>query len=406
MRILHTADWHLGQRLCDKLRSDEQQMFLDWLIKVLREHAVDVLVHAGDVFDTAYPPNYALAQYYNFLREALNTPCRQIVVTGGNHDSPSTLEAPAELLKSFNIHVVGGAAEKVEDEVFAIRDSVGDMKGAICAVPFLRDRDLRYALAGEGHEEREQRIREGIRSHYERVCAAAMPYKAKSLPLIATGHLFAAGSSTSDSEKEIHIGGLGQISADQFPRAFDYIALGHLHRPQRVGGCSHIRYSGSPIPLSFSENRDRKQVLLAEFAGGELVDVAAIETPVTRRLQRFKGTFDDIKQQILAFDNDAGALPAWGEADIELDGIDVDADRRIRALLDGRSDLEILRVRANYGFRPQALDELEDVPESLDDLQPGEVFRRKCASVNIEEQDGRLTQTFNELLSLMQESAE
>src|SRR5690606_20600426 len=129
------------------------------------------------------------------------------------------------------------------------------------------------SIAGETAAEREQRIKDGICNHYKELVQYIQPYKAAGIPVLATGHLFAAGSSASDSEKEIHVGNLGQICGDQFPEEFDYVALGHLHRPQMVGGFNHVRYCGSPIPLSFSENDDCKSVLLLNFGTGKLQDL-------------------------------------------------------------------------------------------------------------------------------------
>src|SRR5690606_26452846 len=271
MRVLHTSDWHLGQRLVNLDRTEEHQHFLDWLLQTIEQEKVEVLLMSGDVFDTGAPSNTALRQYYNFLTRVCATCCRHIVITGGNHDSISTLNAPKELLDCFNIKVIGGASDNPLDELIILNNPDTEQTELIvCAVPFLRDRDLRLSVPGESTEEREKRLKQGIASHYAGFVEHILPYKAQQIPVVAMGHLFAAGGSTTESEKEIHVGNLAQIGADQFPKEFDYVALGHLHRPQLVNKTHHIRYSGSPIPLSFSEVTDNKIILILDFEAGAL----------------------------------------------------------------------------------------------------------------------------------------
>ncbi|MDX5347081.1 MAG: exonuclease subunit SbcD, partial [Hymenobacteraceae bacterium] len=209
MRVLHTSDWHLGQRLVNNERTEEHRLFLNWLIKTICDQEIDLLLIAGDIFDTGFPSNTALKLYYDFLREVKQTCCRDIVIIGGNHDSVSTLNAPAELLRHFNVHVVGGAPADAADEVVLIRDPSGAVGAVVCAVPFLRDKDVRLSIPGESDEQRETRLKQGICDHYTRLVPLVQPYKQQQIPVIATGHLFAAGGSTSDSEKEIHVGNLG-----------------------------------------------------------------------------------------------------------------------------------------------------------------------------------------------------
>src|SRR6478735_2806017 len=200
MKVLHTSDWHLGKRLLHHERTEEHQHFLDWLLQVIRLEKVDVLLVAGDVFDTGAPSNAALKQYYDFLRALHQTGCQHVIITGGNHDSIATLNAPKELLKFFNIHVIGGVPENVLDEIIPVKNAAGKVELVVCAVPFLRDKDIRLSIAGETAEEREQRIKDGICNHYKELVPLIENYKLAGIPVIATGHLFAAASSTSDSE--------------------------------------------------------------------------------------------------------------------------------------------------------------------------------------------------------------
>ncbi|NRA49197.1 MAG: exonuclease subunit SbcD, partial [Phaeodactylibacter sp.] len=256
MKIIHTSDWHLGQKLLHNDREQEHRLALQWLLETIRKEKADGLIVAGDIFDIGNPPNYARSLYYQFLRNLLNTECRHVVITGGNHDSPAMLNAPRELLQALNVHVIGAAGEGPEDEVVVWKSPEDEIEAVIAAVPFLRDRDLRYSVAGETGLERVAQIKTGIRKHYDRVADhIAGHYDIASVPVICTGHLYASGASASGKQDNIYIGNTENIDAQHFPDLFDYVALGHIHRAQKVGGLEHVRYSGSLIPLSFSETQ-------------------------------------------------------------------------------------------------------------------------------------------------------
>jgi exonuclease SbcD len=401
MRILHTADWHLGKRLEQSERTDEHQAFLNWLIQTLQTEQIDVLIVAGDIFDTGSPSNTAFEQYYGFLRQVKNTCCREVVIIGGNHDSISTLNAPQSLLKYFNVHIIGGVPEEFTDQIIEIHDAGGQLELVVCAVPFLRDRDIRLSIAGETLEEREMRIKQGISDHYHRFLTHIADYKLNSIPVIATGHLFAAGSATSDSEKEIHMGNLGQIGGDQFPRAFDYVALGHIHRPQLISKMNHIRYSGSPIPLSFSETDDRKQVIVLEFKGGDMTGIRDIAVPCNRRLIRIKGDLEKVKTKLLLLEDAQTLYPAWVEVQVETETFIFDLEEQLNALIADKPFIERLFPRQFRIRAVQNLDEQTEEAMALTDLDPKTVFLKKCSAGYPEEDHPALLQAFNEVLEYM-----
>ncbi len=402
MRVLHTSDWHLGQRLVNLERTEEHQHFLNWLLQTIEQEQVEALVMAGDVFDNGAPSNTALKLYYDFLRRACATCCRHIIITGGNHDSVSTLNAPRELLEYFNIHVVGGASENPLDELIELRDAEGKLQLVVCAVPFLRDRDVRLSVAGENYEEREQRIREGIARHYEAFVPHLQQYKTARVPVLATGHLFAAGGSASDSEKEIHVGNLGQIGADQFPVEFDYVALGHLHRPQQVNKRHHIRYSGSPIPLSFSEVSDKKVNYILDFADGKLSALQELEIPCCRKLVRFKGSLEKVKEQLALFDNSAFILPAWAEIQVELAAPLPDLQQQLDEVLQLKPDLQLLIHRPPLiQAATQTLEQQVQQEADLHTLREKDVFLKRCESAFPDSDHTELLATFSELMELM-----
>lgn len=308
LTILHTSDWHLGRRLYGRMRYEEFEAFLDWLKVTIIENKVDMLIVAGDIFDTMTPSNKAQALYYEFLGEVAATKingepcCQHIVIVAGNHDSPTFLDAPSGVLKFLNVHVIGTACEEVSEEVLTLKDHHEQPLCIIAAVPYLRDRDVRGSFAGESGQDKDANVLKGIRAHYDGVAASAKAEQevlikahGRHIPIIATGHLFAAGGKTTEDDgvRDLYVGSLGKVSADMFDDCFDYVALGHLHVPQRVGASEHIRYSGSPIPMGFGEARQQKQVLLIQFGAdfsefepvNNQVEVKSVATVSTKPLE-------------------------------------------------------------------------------------------------------------------------
>ncbi|UOR03847.1 exonuclease subunit SbcD [Hymenobacter aerilatus] len=405
MRVLHTADWHLGQRFVGgHERTEEHRHFLEWLVQTVRAQQIEVLVMAGDVFDTGSPSNQALELYYSFLLQMRDTDCRDVVMVGGNHDSPATLNAPARLLRHLRVHVVGCVPDCFDDQVLVLDDAQGRPGLVVCAVPFLRDRDVRLSVPGESAEEREARIKQGIADHYARLAELETVWqlKAAGLPVLATGHLYAAGGAPSDSERTIHVGNLGQVTAEHFPPVFDYVALGHLHRPQRVGGHEHIRYSGAPIALSFSEIDYPKEVVVLDFTPTGLT-IASLPVPGVRRLVRFHGSLDEVLTQLSAYDNADYPLPAWADVEIrsELSQLEV-AEQLLHALeaLD-RRQLQVLN-RRHFRVAAQRLlgQEEEPLTRSLHDFTEREVFVQRLETEPLEDRP-ELLRTFDELLERM-----
>lgn len=405
MRILHTADWHLGARLIERDRLPEHAAFLDWLIETLRGEKIDALLLSGDVFDAANPPQDAVALYFDFLKRLADLKTVKAVITGGNHDSASHLNAPRELLRRFEVHVFGHAGENVVDLGNAV----------VAAVPFLRERDLREAAAGETMAAVHEQVRNAIRDHYAAQLTACRDI-AKGRPVIAMGHLTVLGATTSDSERDIHIGNLGAVGADIFT-GFDYTALGHLHRPQKVGGQENVRYSGSPIPLSFSEAADAKSVVIIDTEPGgntaEMgkpqsskpknsslrfpnlcgVKIQTIEIPTTRALVRVKAN-----RATLAADLANVPAGAWAEVTVKLDAPEPDLDRQVREAAAGR--FEVLKVLAD--LPASAAPPWQPTGPALHDLQPRDVFCELLTEKQIEGDE--LRDVFDELLALREEN--
>ena len=402
MKILHTSDWHLGQKLTGRDRDEEHRLALDWLADFIGQEKVDVLVVAGDVFDIHNPPNSARELYYRFLRKLIQSRVRHVVIIGGNHDSPNMLEAPKELLQLLGIHVVGAATGDVSDEIIELKDAEGKVELVVAAVPFLRDQDLRKAFEGETTIERYERIREAIRAHYEEVAAAIREKYGTEIPVIATGHLYATGASSSAKQDNIYLGNLENIAAEDFPEIFEYVALGHIHRPQAVGGIEHIRYCGSLIPLNFSETKDDKLVVLAELENGKLKAIKEQTLPVFRRLKTIEGDLEYIKKRLSQLDKDyRDGLSPWVELVVDEEHPEPGLADDLREFASGLHP-EILAIRLKRQAS-KSLDEL--VGGELDALSPEEVFLRRCEAKGITDKEQKeLLKTYRELLEWMQQN--
>ena len=399
MKILHTADFHLGQHLMFADRKQEHQSFLNWLRDLIKREKINLLIIAGDIFDTGTPPNYALQMYYRFLVEISQIEsCRDVVVIGGNHDSVSTLNAPKDILSVLNVHVIGGITENPEDEIIITKDKYGNRTAIICAVPFLNDRDVRKSIAGESYSEKSQKLMDGIKEHYHQIKELALKIRSEKnlkVPLIATGHLFTVGGSTSDGVRDIYVGSLSQFPAASFPNEFDYIALGHLHKPQIVGNNPKIRYSGSPLPLSFGEILHPKQVIIYDCSNQE---ISEIEIPVFRILKQIKGSITEIEDQITELIESKKEI--WLEIHVIEAEFKGDLSATISALVDG-SELKIFKIIDVKGnIRKQLIGSEEIIP--LSEISVTDVFKKRLEAEQFvfdEETKSELSQMFNETLN-------
>lgn len=401
MRILHTSDWHIGRSLYRKRRHEEMRKFLTWLEEVIAQEGVDALLVAGDVFDSATPSNESQELYYRFLQRIACSSCRHVVITAGNHDSPTFLDAPARLLGLLNIHVVGGAKEPSE-EVLTLRDEDGRSEAIVCAVPYLRDRDVRAARAGEDFQERQRALVEGIAAHYAAVLEIARERREEGIPLFLMGHLFATGGAVleGDGVRELYVGALVQLEAGLFPSDVSYTALGHLHVPQAVAGRETVRYSGSPLPMSFGEAHQQKSVCLADVEGSS-TSVRLLPVPRFQRLERVRGDWNTIQARLLEL-RFAGD-PVWLEVSYEGREPAGDLWGRLRSCLEDCPDLELLCVRDEAKVRRAAGPFMEMGRAGLESLSPLDVFERLLDVHEVEHRED-LRLTYQEALSSVQEA--
>ncbi len=394
MKILHTSDWHLGQNFMGKSRQEEHSAFLSWLLNIIKEKQIDILLVSGDIFDTGTPPNYALELYYNFLKQlssikTLNT----TIITAGNHDSISTLKAPKQLLEVLNVYVITNGDED-ENVVIPIYEN-NEIKTIICAVPFLRDSVIRQSVSGETINDKEKLANNGIKLYYEKVYKKALDIKKdNNIPIIAMGHLTTVGSRVSQSERDIYIGGALDIGGDYLGNMFDYTALGHLHINQTVGN-NHVRYSGSPIPLSFSESTNIKKVNLVTFRNKE-IDIEEIDIPLIRKLIVIKGDSKTIKVELKKITD----KNSWIEVHIKDDN-PMYANQEIRELA-SKLELMILAVKIQRNEQQLKAKELKSI--SLSELSVEDVFLKKLEQEDLEskEFEKELFSSFKDIVSKVQ----
>jgi exonuclease SbcD len=404
MRLIHTSDWHLGQYFFTKSRAAEHQAFLRWLIAQIEQHQVDALIVAGDLFDTGSPPSYARELYNRFVVELQHTGC-QLVVLGGNHDSVATLNESRELLSCLNTTVIANAQTETEQQIVVLNQRDGQPGAVLCAIPFLRPRDLLTSRAGESGVQKQQALQEAIAEHYQTLYHAACARRdalGLALPIVATGHLTTVGVTTSDSVRDIYIGTLDAFPAQAFPPA-DYIALGHIHRAQNVAKSEHIRYSGSPIPLSFDELGKAKSVFMVDFAAGALQQVSALDIPSFQPMQLIKGDLAQIEQQLQQFADYKGELPVWLDIEVATQDYLSDIQRRIQLLAD-QLPVEVVLLRRSKEQRRQAIEQQDK--ETLNELSVNEVFERRLAQEPemAEERRQRMNQMFQQVVESVQQN--
>lgn len=405
MKILHTADWHLGKRLYKHDLREDHVQFLDWLAETIESREIDVLLISGDVFDTTNPNDGSMQLYYQFLTRMLPLE-KKIIITGGNHDSPSKLNAPRQLLRHLNMHVIGCTTGDCTEEI--IRLATGSTDFLVAAVPYLRDSDLRQSISGQTYEERIEAVRMGIRNHYERIidhCQAEY----RDVPVLAMGHLYVNGATVSpESEREIHaVGGQAAFSSDHFPPGFDYVALGHIHVPQIIGAVETVRYSGSPIPLSFSERHNRHQVLELTVENGKIKTVEAVPVPRFRSLRQVAGTLDAVRETLEQFEGN-DELTTLVEILVEEENESLVVRQHFEKLQRdyATAPFQIAKSRLTFRNKLKGLDALYVADTNLQDLSYLDVFNRRLdASLVENEERTALVEAYKELYRLVTEQA-
>lgn len=403
MKLLHTSDWHLGRALYGRKRKEEFSQFLSWMLKTLSHEKIDVLLIAGDIFDTTTPSNWAQNLYYQFLTNAQNTGCKHIIITAGNHDSATFLEAPSGILRTMNIHVIGSIDNDISKEIISITDIDDELQLIVCAIPYLRERDIRFSGPGETIEEKSIKLIQGIEHHYAEVVAKAVKLRnssVKTVPIIAMGHLFAAGgqSVTGDGMRELYVGSLAHVPASIFPEEIDYLALGHLHSSQLVAKKETMRYCGCPLPMSFSEASRAKKIVIIHCST-KIDTTHSLDVPCFQSLATISGDFDQLLHGIENLKEQNSS--AWLEIQYTGQPIITSLQEDLRQAISG-SKLEILRI-VNRQIIADYLT-AETNQETLEELTVDEVFARCLIQNGIEgSQYNELKLRFNKAVDILEQ---
>ncbi|SEE72531.1 exonuclease SbcCD subunit D C-terminal domain-containing protein [Pseudomonas kilonensis] len=412
MRLFHTSDWHLGQNLHGQERDFEHACFLDWLLRQLTHEKPDVLLIAGDIFDTVNPPVKAQERLYDFIVSAHEQNANlTIVMIAGNHDSGSRIELPAPLMRRLRTHALGrvlwldDGQLDVERLLLPLPDAKGKVKAWCLALPFLRPAEVTGAQLGDDY------LR-GIGQVHERLIAAANSKRKKGQALIAISHAHMAGGSVSeDSERSLIIGNAEALPASLFGPSISYVALGHLHKPQKVNGEERIRYSGSPIPLSFSEIGYQHQILDITLDREALVKVEPRLIPRAVNLQRLgPAPLADLLGQLKELPDidllaDVQRQP-WLEVRVRLDEPQPDLRHQVETALQGKA-VRLVRIGAEYAGNGGAgsADDGSALVE-LDQLSPQELFSRAWQDTYGNEVDEQTLKDFAVLLQDVQMESE
>lgn len=410
MKIIHTSDWHLGHQLHGFDRDHEHQQFLNWLSDLLITEQADVLLVSGDVFDTANPPASAWQMLYRFLADMSKAlPDLDVIIAGGNHDSPSKLDAPHDLLKAFDLHMVGGIRRHSDgsldtDRMLVPVSGKDGSKAIVMAVPFLRSADLRT----QHLDEVDDRLIAGVADVYREMLEAAEKQRNAGEALIAMGHLYMASGQLSEmSERRVLGGNQHALPASIFDDRIDYVALGHLHLAQKVAGQERIRYCGSPIPLSISERDYKHQVLGVELADGKLASVTPHYVPRTVDIIRKPSKpqpLDVVLQELIAWQ--PGSLPRASQPLVEVPVL-MDAPQpmlreKIHTALEGKP-VRLARIAPHYTQQSQAEN---FAAKRLDDVSPEQVFQYGWEQKFDGAPPQEISDAFHALLTMVEEQEE
>jgi exonuclease SbcD len=300
MKILITADWHIGKKLHNEDLSEDIQLFFDWLLTTIEQESIQYLLVAGDVFDHNHPSNESTRIYYQFLQKLNRLNCKAIIIAG-NHDSPSFIDVPSELLTAFDIQVFGlfPGMDNVAKTFVPLQDEQGNTVAVVAAIPFLQDRFIRQVGEGEGAKEIAEKIKQGMKLVMSQIGEAVKKHYPQ-IPSIGMAHLHAQGTEVSEAEREIQIGNQEGVPAGDLEH-FDYLALGHIHTGQSVIK-GKIQYASSPISLGFSENKYHHKVIQLEVLQNTIRETF-ITVPKNRSLYQLAGTMDEIETQIKSLQN-------------------------------------------------------------------------------------------------------
>jgi exonuclease SbcD len=409
LRLFHTADWHLGHHLHGVSRQLEHQQFLDWLLDEMHNKQADALVVAGDIFDSANPSSAAQSQLYDFLVKArTRLPNLNIILIGGNHDSASRLDAPSPILNTLGVTVVGGLSREAQGNIdwdrllVPLTNAAGEVKAWCGAMPFLRNADL-----PSGEQDTDPLI-SGMKTLYAELFEHLQQKASNAESLILTGHCYMVNGAVSElSERKILGGNQHALPVELFPDDIAYVALGHLHLAQKVGSNEHIRYSGSPIPLSFDETDYFHQVVQVDVRAGQSVETVAVKIPRSVQLLRIPNGKDFAVlsevighlENLILDDLPIEQRPLL-ELRIRLEKPEPGLRQQIEEVI-SKLPVRLLKISTAYSGSEKSLADLK-IEERLEELQPLDVFQRCYQNKYDKDAPEAMNALFNELVESLQ----
>ncbi|RTE51889.1 exonuclease subunit SbcD [Arenibacter aquaticus] len=395
MKILHTSDWHIGKQLHKYDLSEDLELFFTWLIAYIKSENIDVLLVSGDIFDQANPSQAAYKQYYDLLKNLISLDCK-IILTGGNHDSPTVLNAPAELLKAFDISVTGGATEELTDMFVTVEKN--NEKLVVATIPFLKDRDIRKSAAGESYATKIEQIKSGLRTYFSNVNAHYDKNYTEEV-FIVMGHLYVQGSELSESERDIQIGNQAGVEANMFGETPHYVALGHIHKPQVISQAQNIHYCGSPIPLSFSEKEDRKQINVITIENNSISKLDLVPVPKHRNLVTFEGSLQEVAHNLNAY-SEKTTLTSLAEIIVTEENESLERRQAFEALINSQpnANIEIVKSRLIFKSMVRGASDAFAVGTDVADVTPMQMFEKKLELQTNLENTADLKNAFREIL--------
>ncbi|MFK2577989.1 exonuclease SbcCD subunit D [Bacteroides fragilis] len=402
IRILHTADWHLGQTFFGYDRTQEHEHFLDWLAGVLTKNKIDVLIVAGDVFDVSNPSAASQRMFYRFIhRVTTENPRLQLVVVAGNHDSAARLESPLPLLQEMRTEIKGIVHKqngKIDYEhlLVELKNAAGEVEALCLAVPFLRQGDY-PVVETEGNP-----YVEGVKELYARLLKYALKKRTDGQALVAVGHLLATGSEIAekDHSERIIIGGLESVSPESFPEQIVYTALGHIHKAQRVSGRENIRYAGSPLPMSFAEKHYHHGVVKVTLDEGWAVEIEKLEyTPLVRLLSipaTEAAAPDEVLDELRGLELPEDEPMPYLEVKVKLSEPEPMLRQQVEEILEGKP-VRLARIVSFYRQAAEGSVEEEVLTAGLQEMNPLQIVKATFENSYQTEMPEELVNLFQEV---------
>jgi exonuclease SbcD len=396
-RVIFSADWHLGKKLHSVDLSEDMQKFFEWLLKKIQEQNVSYLLVAGDIFDSNNPPHEAIKMYYSFLAKLKDINCKAIIIAG-NHDSPSFIDVPKDLLSNFNVSVFGmfPGIENVKEIFVPLLDNTGMEVAVVAAIPFLQDRFVRQVGEGEGAKVIDEKIKQGMKKLFVQI-GDSLKEAYPNIPKIGMAHLHAQGETISEAERDIQIGKQDGVPSNDLDQ-FDYLALGHIHIGHAVIK-NKIQYASSPISLGFTENTYNHKVVMLEIDNNEIIETE-IKVPKQRSLYQVQGTMTEVTDKINSLKKKY-SLQVLLDIKIVEDHYDPTIQDKLQALNDRlaiKGDMKIVNTRVQFKDKTSTLPTGSFDIKTINELDPGMVFK-SYLDIRGEQDQDKLVEIFTEILS-------